>query len=174
MAPPTHIWTGTSYDPATTSRQRRAVSWLGRIFRSMCVAGVTTVLGLTTLAVLVLFDVTTPAAANVISAIVCIGPSFALNRRWVWKGAGCGHWRREAVPFWGYSLLSLVLSTVAVALAGRWADSIGALPEQRTMIILGANMLASGTRWIGQFLLLDKVLFRHHHATHLAAPAGGA
>ena len=133
----------------------------------------TSVLGLTTLAVLVLFDVTTPAGANVISAMVCIGPSFALNRRWVWKGAGC-HWRREVMPFWGYALLSLVLSTVAVAIAGHWADSIGALAEERTMIILGANMLASGTRWIGQFLLLDKVLFRHDDTSYVVAPAGGA
>jgi putative flippase GtrA len=174
MAPLTQIWTGTPCVRATTSGQRLAVSRLGRIFRSLCVAAVTTVVGLTTLAVLVLSDVTTPATANVISAIVCIGPSFALNRRWVWNGAGYGNWRREVAPFWGYSLLSLVLSTVAVAIAGHWADSIGALPEQRTVIILGANILASGTRWIGQFLLLDKVLFRPHHATYVAAPAGGA
>jgi putative flippase GtrA len=137
----------------------------------------TSVLSLAILTVLIRFDVMTPAAANVIAAIAGIGPQFALNRRWVWKGVGRGHWRRELTPFWGYSLLSLVLSTVAVARAGHWADSIGASPEQRTMIILAADILTYGTLWMGQFLLLDKVLFRryhHHGSAHLAAAAVGS
>src|SRR5262249_26054550 len=137
----------------------------------LCVSGVVTVLSLTILGVLTRFDLTAPAAANVIAAIVCIGPSFALNRRWVWKGVGRGHWRREVMPFWGYSLLSVVLSTIAVAMAGHWADSIGASPQHRTMMVLGANVLTCGTLWVGQFLLLDKVLFRHHYAAHVAARA---
>jgi putative flippase GtrA len=173
MTAPTGIWTGTPYDRATTSDRRRAISWLGRIFRSLCVSGVTTVLSLTILAVLIGFDVTAPSTANVIAALVCIGPQFALNRRWVWMGSGRSHWRREVMPFWGYSLISLVLSTVAVARAGHWADSIGASPEQRTMITLGANILTYGTLWMGQFLLLDKVLFRHHQAAQVAMAAGG-
>jgi putative flippase GtrA len=168
----TDIWTETPDDRATTSDRSRALSWLGRIFRSLCVSGVTTALSLTILAVLIRFDVTTPSVANVVAAIVCIGPQFALNRRWVWNGNGRGHWRREVMPFWGYSLISLVLSTVAVARAGHWADSIGASPEQRTMITLGANVLTYGTLWIGQFLLLDKVLFRQVRAAHVAAAAG--
>jgi putative flippase GtrA len=145
------------------------VSWIGRIFRSLCVSGVTTVLSLGLLAVLIRFDLTTPAEANIIAAVVGIGPSFALNRRWVWKGSGRGHWRREVMPFWGYNMVSLVLSTIAVAKAGEWADSIGAPPGRRTAIILAANVLTYGTLWMGQFLLLDKVLFRHHHAAHVAA-----
>jgi putative flippase GtrA len=145
------------------------VSWIGRIFKSLCVSGVTTVFSLGVLAVLIRFDLTTPAVANVISALVGIGPSFALNRRWVWKGSGRGHWRREVMPFWGYNMVSLTLSTIAVAKAGQWADSIGATPGKRTAIILAANILTYGTLWMGQFVLLDKVLFRHHHAAHVAA-----
>jgi putative flippase GtrA len=149
----------------------RPSSWLGRIFRSLCVSGVTTVLSLAILAVLIRFDLTTPAVANVISVVASIGPSFALNRRLVWKGAERGprHWRREVMPFWSYSVLSLIVSTIVVAKAGHWADSVGASPEQRTIIVLAANMLTYGTLWMGQFMLLDKVLFRHHHAAHVAA-----
>ena len=148
-------------------------SWLGRIVRSLCVSGVSTVLGLTILAVLIHFDVTSPSAANVISAIACIGPSFALNRRWVWKAAGRSHWRREVMPFWGYSLFRLVLTTVAVATAAHWAGSIGASPGHRTMIILGASIVTSGMLWMGQFLLLDKVLFRYTRAAPMATSAVG-
>jgi putative flippase GtrA len=137
------------------------VSWLGRIVRSLCVSGVTTVLSLSILAVLIRFDLTTPARANVISVVAGIGPSFALNRRWVWKATGRGHLRREVTPFWAYSLLSLVLSTIAVAHAAAWADSVAASPEQRTIVVLAANVLTFGALWTGQFLLLDKVLFRH-------------
>jgi putative flippase GtrA len=142
--------------------QDRAVSRLGRIIRSLAVSGVTTALSLTILGLLIRFDVTTPAKANVISTVAGIGPSFALNRRWAWRGRGRGHLGREVAPFWAYSLLSLVLSTVAVARAAAWADSIAASPEQRTAIVLAANVLTFGSLWIGQFLLLDRLLFRHH------------
>src|SRR5262245_477026 len=158
---------------ATTSGKRRAVSWLSRIFRSLCVSGLTSVVSLTMLALLIRFDVIAPAPANVICAIVCIGPQFALNRRWVWKCAGRGHWRREVMPFWGYSLLSLVLSTVTVARTGYWAGAIGASPDQRTVIVLSANILVSGTLWMGQFLLMNKVLFRSNQTAPVAIPAGG-
>jgi putative flippase GtrA len=136
------------------------VSWLGRIIRSLCVSGMTTILSLSILAVLIRFDLTTPARANVVSVVAGIGPSFALNRRWVWRATGRGHLRREVAPFWAYSLLSLVLSTIAVAHAAAWADSFAASPEQRTIIVLAANVLTFGALWTGQFLLLDKVLFR--------------
>jgi putative flippase GtrA len=153
------------------SRHRKPSSWIGRIFRSLCVSGATTILSLAILAVLIRYNLTTPAVANVISVVASIGPSFALNRRLVWKGTSRspGHWRREVAPFWTYSLLSLVVSTIVVAKAGHWADSIGASPEERTIIIVGAQILTYGMLWMGQFVMLDKMLFRHHHAAHVAA-----
>ena len=148
--------------------QHRVVSPIGRIVRSLAVSGVTTVLSLSILAVLIRFDLTSPAVANVISTVAGIGPSFALNRRWAWRGQGRGHLTREIAPFWAYSLLSLVLSTIAVAGAAGWADSIGASAEMRTFVVLAANVATFGTLWIGQFLLLDRVLFRHHRLPALA------
>ena len=138
------------------------MSAIGRIIRSLAVSGVTTVLSLTILALLIRFDVTSPAAANVIATVAGIGPSFALNRRWAWQGRGRGHLTRELAPFWAYSLVSLVLSTLVVARAAEWASSIDASPGLRTVIALVANMATFGALWIGQFLLLDRVLFRHH------------
>jgi putative flippase GtrA len=155
-------------DPPGQHPQHRSVSAIGRIIRSLAVSGVTTVLSLSILAVLIRFDVTSPARANVIATVAGIGPSFALNRRWAWRGRGRGHLTRELAPFWAYSLLSLVLSTLVVARAAAWAVSIDASPELRTAIALAANIATFGTLWIGQFLLLDRVLFRHHR---VPAPA---
>jgi putative flippase GtrA len=154
--------------------QHRVVSPIGRVIRSLAVSGVTTVLSLSILAVLIRFDLTSPAVANVISTVAGIGPSFALNRRWAWRGQGRGHVTREIAPFWAYSLLSLVLSTIAVAGAAAWADSMGASAEMRTFVVLAANVATFGTLWIGQFLLLDRVLFRHHRLPALALTAVGA
>ena len=148
--------------PPGRPHQHRVVSPIGRVIRSLAVSGVTTVLSLSILAVLIRFDVTTPAVANVIATIAGIGPSFALNRRWAWQGRGRGHLTREIAPFWAYSLLSLVLSTLAVARATAWATSMAASPELRTFVALAANMATFGALWIGQFLLLDRLLFRHH------------
>jgi putative flippase GtrA len=138
---------------------------VGRIVRSLGVSGVTSMLSLSILAVLIRFDITTPAVANIVSTTAGIGPSFALNRRWAWQTTARGHLGRQVAPFWAYSLSSLVLSTIAVAKAGAWADAIGASPGQRTVIVLAANILTFGALWIGQFLLLDRVLFRHHHGS---------
>jgi putative flippase GtrA len=128
--------------------------------RSLAVSGITTTLSLTILAVLTRFDMASPAKANVIATVAGIGPSFALNRRWAWHRTDRGHLTREVVPFWAYCLLALVLSTIAVARAAAWADAIDVRPGTRTAIILAANVATFGTLWIGQFLLLDKLLFR--------------
>jgi putative flippase GtrA len=131
------------------------------------VSGTTTVLSLSILAVLTRFDLTSAAVANVVATVAGIGPSFALNRRWAWHRTDRGHLTREVAPFWGYCLFALVLSTIAVARAAAWADAIDVRPGTRTAIILAANVATFGSLWIGQFLLLDKVLFRHDTSVDL-------
>jgi putative flippase GtrA len=141
-----------------SSTHDRVVPRLGRVVRSLAVSGITTTLSLTILAVLTRFDIASPATANVIATVAGIGPSFALNRRWAWHRTDRGHLTREVAPFWGYCLLALVLSTMAVARAGAWADAIDVRPGTRTAIILAANVATFGMLWIGQFLLLEKLL----------------
>ena len=124
----------------------------------------TTALSLSVLSVLVAVIHLEPVWANIIATICGIGPSYYLNRRWVWKHPE-SRWGRHVVPFWAMSLAGLVLSSVSVHVADRLAVR---LPDGiRTIAILGANVAAFGTLWLVQFVINDRVLFRiKHHPSH--------
>jgi putative flippase GtrA len=101
----------------------------------------------------------TPGWANVVATGVGTVPSFELNRRWVWGNHGQPSWRRQVLPFVALSFAGLAISTWAVSTAGHWADASGLPAGSRTLAIEAANVLAFGTLWIAQFLILDLVLF---------------
>lgn len=147
--------TGTA--PAGSARRSGGV--VGRMARCLSVSVLTTLLSLVTLAVLVGWWGTTPWLANVIATAAGTVPSFLLNRRWVWGREGSGDLWREVVPFWALSFAGLVLSTAAVAAAAAWASSIGLVGPNRTAVLLLANVGSFAVLWIGQFLVLDRVLF---------------
>jgi putative flippase GtrA len=130
--------------------------FLGKLVRCAGVSAATTALSLSILVALVQFGGVRPAYANVAATFAGIGPSFALNRRWVWKRAGRGHLVREVLPFWAFSLTGLALSTLAVDSVAHVAMTAGAL---RTLLVVAANVATFGTLWIAQFVLLDRVLF---------------
>ena len=127
--------------------------------RCLSVSVLTTLLSLVTLALLVGWWGTTPWVANVIATAVGTVPSYVLNRRWVWGRDGSGDVWREVVPFWALSFSGLVLSTAAVATADAWASSIGLVGPTRTAVLLLANVGSFAVLWVGQFLVLDRVLF---------------
>jgi putative flippase GtrA len=103
----------------------------------------------------------TPAAwANVIATLAGVVPSFELNRRWVWGKTGRRSVAKEVVPFVALSGTGLALSTLAVAVASRWADAHHLADGMRTIAVQGANLAAFGVVWVAQFVLLDRVLFR--------------
>ena len=127
--------------------------------RCLSVSVLTTLLSLVTLALLVGWWGTTSWVANVIATAVGTVPSYVLNRRWVWGRDGSGDVWREVVPFWALSFSGLVLSTAAVATADAWASSIGLVGPTRTAVLLLANVGSFAALWVGQFLVLDRVLF---------------
>ncbi len=87
-------------------------------------------------------------------------PSFELNRRWVWGQAGTRSFSRQVVPFCVFSFLGLALSTLTVTVAAAGAERHGVGPGPRTLVVEAANILAFGSLWVAQFVLLDRVLFR--------------
>ncbi|HEX6785640.1 MAG TPA: GtrA family protein [Acidimicrobiales bacterium] len=131
----------------------------GRMARCLSVSVLTTLLSLVTLAALVGWWGTTSWVANIIATAIGTVPSYVLNRRWVWGRDGSGDVWREVVPFWALSFSGLVLSTAAVAAADAWASSIGLVGPTRTALLLLANVGSFAVLWVGQFLVLDRVLF---------------
>lgn len=148
-------------------RQRSGASWrgrfphvplIGKLLRCAAVSAQTTALSLTILLILVRFVGIGAVAANIIASSVGIGPSYALNRRWVWKRRGRSRVVREVLPFWIFSLAGLAASSAAVGAAARTAAAW--TPTTRSLFVGAANLAAFGGLWVLQFVLLDRVIFR--------------
>lgn len=92
-----------------------------------------------------------PTVANVGAVTLAALPVFLLNRAWVWQLSGRSSFRREVVPFWGFTLAGLGLSTLAVAVVASMTEA--------TVLIAGANIGAFGVLWVAKFFVLDEVVF---------------
>jgi putative flippase GtrA len=119
-----------------------------------------TTIGLVVVATLLGTGALSAGWANVVATAAGTGPSFELNRRWVWGKQGRSSLRAEVVPFAVLSFASLGLSTLAVSLAASWADRAGLSTTGRVAVALGANVASFGTMWVVQYLVLDRLLFR--------------
>jgi putative flippase GtrA len=128
------------------------------LLRYGSVSIVATATGLTVLGVLVTVGMSA-GWANVIATAVGTIPSFELNRRWVWSVDGPPSISRQVIPFVAVCFLELLGSTLAVHLAAGWATSQGWHGLDRTAVIEAANVLAFGSFWAGQYVLLDRVVF---------------
>jgi putative flippase GtrA len=92
-----------------------------------------------------------PALANLIAVSISTVPGFVLNKRWVWGKNGPAHVRREVLPFWGFTLLGLGLSSGLVVIAHRITDG--------SVVLVLANLLGFGIVWVAKFLFLDQLIF---------------
>lgn len=132
---------------------------LRQLIRYGAVSIVATATSLVVLGILVSARAMSPGWANVAATAAGTVPSFELNRRWVWHRHGAASTRREVIPFAALSAAGLVLSTLAVSLAGRWTDHVGLTGTSRTAVIQCASVVAFGALWLLQFVILDRVLF---------------
>jgi putative flippase GtrA len=134
---------------------------LHKLARYATVSAISTSISMTILGVLVATSATTAGWANVIATAVGTVPSFELNRRWVWGKAGSRSLASEIGPFCSLSFAALGLSTVAVSTSAGWAATSGLGPTARTIAAEAASVATFGMLWILQFVLLDRILFRH-------------
>lgn len=107
-------------------------------------------------------------ASTAATAIATL-PSYHLNRKWAWGKSGPSHMWREVVPFWvlafigwGFSTYSVKLTETAV---GRHHDLVG------TGLIALAYIGSYGVLWIVKFVVINKLLFVHHHQAEGQTPA---
>jgi putative flippase GtrA len=137
------------------------VNRLRQLLRYSAVSAIATTTSLSVLGVLVGTRAMSPGWANVVATAAGTVPSFELNRRWVWGKRGQRSATAEIVPFCIMSFAGLALSTLAVHRAAIWAEHAGLSGAARTIAVEAANIAAFGSLWIAQFLILDRVLFRH-------------
>ena len=97
---------------------------------------------------------------------MCIsaGPAYLLSRAWVWQKTGKNSLTTEVLPFWGFGLAGLVLSTVTVA-ATQTLDIPG--------ITNIANLGAFGVLWVLKFFFLDALIFKAVNEIVHEHPEGG-
>jgi putative flippase GtrA len=97
--------------------------------------------------------------SNFISVTLATFPAYLLNRRWVWKKSGNHSVRREVLPFWGFSLVGLLISTVAVGYVANHWDS--------QLAVSFTNIASFGVLWVAKYFVLDAWMFGEGH--HSAA-----
>jgi putative flippase GtrA len=110
-------------------------------------------------------------AANLLAVSISAGPSYLLNRYWVWGKRGRNHFLKEVAPFWGMALLGLLFSTFTVGLGEDFADRTTDNALYRTAIVNASSLFAFGLLWVGKFVVLNKVLFASHAEDLEDAPA---
>jgi putative flippase GtrA len=132
---------------------------IARVVKCFTVSVGTTLLSAFILVVLAVGLGVPAGLANVIAVVCGIGPSYVFNRRWVWQREGRGDIAREVVPFWSLSLAGLARSTIAVAMVG--AVSHAWSPAARAIALPLTNAAVFGALWLAQFVILDRVIFRH-------------
>ena len=130
-----------------------------RFLKYSAVSGVSVVVS--NIAFLIALQLTGDTWANVIAVSVGTVPSYELNRRWAWGRSGKGHLWREVAPFWIMSFIGLGFSTLCVYLVrnlviGHDSETLG-----QTALIAFTNLAAFGVLWVGKFLVINRVLFRH-------------
>jgi len=132
---------------------------LRRLIRYAAVSAISSTLSLVLLGVLVTTRALPAGWANVVATAAGTVPSFELNRRWVWGRLGQPSIVTEIGPFCAMTFLGLALSTIAVGFAAALSTSSGLSTGMRTVVIEAANVAAWGSIWLGQFFVLDRVLF---------------
>lgn len=156
-------------------RQRivaRAGRHLSRVLRYSAVSAISTSVSLTVLGVLVATRAVTAGWANVIATAVATVPSFELNRRWVWAKQGPRSLHKEAAPYFALTFVGLGISTLLVSVATGVASAHHVDNATRTAVALCANLVGFGSVWVAQYVILDKVLFKHR--PHPVAVTGEA
>ena len=105
------------------------------------------------------------AVSNVVAVSLAAVPAYLLNRYWVWAKTGKNSLTTEVLPFWGLTLLGLLLSTILAAYGDHNFDS--------PLVANVANTVGFGTIWVFKFFALDRWMFGqgHHHPSE-PEPAG--
>lgn len=123
-----------------------------RLLRYGGVTVVTTLVGLTTLFVVLRNFDWPPAYANLVSVFMSTPFAYYLNRHYVWgRSSGNHSVSKEVGPFWIMTFIGAIVSTAAVWVAGLLTDV--------TLLLLLTQLAAFGGLWLVKFAFLEKYLW---------------
>jgi putative flippase GtrA len=132
-----------------------------KMFRYTMVSVISTGVSFATLALVYgVFKVWTEVPSTLFANVVATVPSYYLNRNWAWGKSGRSHLRREVLPFWGLSIVGILLSILTSSAARSFGihhfnhDHLA-----RTVLVEGMNLFAFALLWVAKFLVFQR-LFR--------------
>jgi putative flippase GtrA len=129
------------------------------MFRYTMVSVISTLVSVTVLGLVYgVFQWWTEVPSTLFANVVATVPSYYLNRSWAWGKTGRSHVRREVLPFWGLSIAGMLLSIVTSTEARNIGLAHFAHHHTiRTLLVLGANLMAFGVLWVVKFLVFNRL-----------------
>lgn len=152
----------TMSDPTALSAAFGKVKTHGLKYSAVSVVNV--VVGQTLLFAFVAWGHLGATTANVLAVSISAIPAYYMNRAWVWGRRGKSDWKREVLPFWGFALLGLIVSTLVVTIVSSMVGVEKGVDDWRQYVPNIANITAFGILWVAKFFILDAMIFgRGHH-----------
>ncbi len=137
-----------------------------KLVRFTLVSVVSTTLSIAIIAVLYgLRILNDEVLATLTGNVIAIIPSYGLNRRWTWGKTSTSQLRREVVPFWIVSLLSIAFSMLGAELARNLVDSHAWSHAFDTAVVIGANLACFVIAWA-----VKLVTFNHLFSARFEVP----
>lgn len=133
---------------------------------SAVVSVATSAVGLMLLATLVYLNMLESHAATVVASCVMIGPTYVLNRRFVWGKLSRSSLRKEIGPFWLLGLTTIALTAAVVRVLEQHFEGVWSSPLQRTFVVTSADVSVGVAMWGVQFWLLERYLFKSSTSEH--------
>jgi putative flippase GtrA len=98
--------------------------------------------------------------ASVLAWLAGAVPNFWLNRTWTWQRTGRPSLRHEVLPYVVIVVTTLVLATVATALADRWLQQQGATSSLRVGLVAAVFLGVYVAVFAVRFVLLERLFGR--------------
>jgi putative flippase GtrA len=119
---------------------------------------VTTAVSFTSIAVLYGFRIIPGVIwATLAGNLIATLPAYHLNRVWTWGKRGKSHFRREIMPFWTMSFLSIAFSQLGAFWARQEVHSHRWSHLEDTALVTGTNLLCFGIFFILKLMVFNRI-----------------
>ncbi|HWD96743.1 MAG TPA: GtrA family protein [Acidimicrobiales bacterium] len=119
---------------------------------------VTTAVSFTSIAILYGFRIIPGVVwATLAGNLIATLPAYQLNRTWTWGKRGRSHFRREIVPFWTMSFLSIAFSQLGAFWARSEVHSHAWSHLANTALVTGANLLCFAIFFVLKLMVFNRI-----------------